>query len=455
MEKGKDKILTLHHWYQPPWQFPKVLDQIVNECYIPMSEFYRDVNNFKVGVNMNYSLTKQLMKQGHNQVISNLIEAAEKGNVEFLGSTAFHAFGPYTPKDEFVRQIELNEKGNKEIFGEVWKSEDERGFFPPEMGFNPQLAITIKEAGFAWTITSGIAMLQEKFPSNRIHTINGLPVFFRADDWSKAFAMDFPNASNFDTNQFAEVMGNNLFWWFLKRRNGLEEKFKKFGINLEELSDNHTVMGFDVETMGHHHKGYNKDYMFEFARAIENKGFESELFTSYLNSNVHLRRELINSEEDNERFMASWSTGKSDIYMGEPYPLWTPSNPINNLQHKLIELGIEAVNSAQTNGYNVPNARNLLDYAQNSCKFWWANQGYLWNPGLLMLGAAESMQVFYALEEELSKEDNDVKTYVSKAENMFQSIYSKIKERDSCYVQKVDGDLPDYFVRKDIYSIVA
>ncbi|MCA9459242.1 MAG: hypothetical protein KC550_01700 [Nanoarchaeota archaeon] len=447
----KDKIIHIHHWYQPPWQFPKTLAKIVDECYRPMSEFYSKVENFKVAVNINYSLTSQLIKYGHIDVIENLKLAAKKGNIEFLGSASNHAFGPLTPKAEFIRQIEQNEQGNRKVFGNFWKDKTKRGFFPPEMGFNPELASLIKSQGFAFSVASGITLFDVEFPSIKIAKINNLPMYFRADDWSNIFSMDFAQKGTFEPKEFVDDLGDSLHDWFANRRREIKIEYKNKGLNPKNIPDNYLLLAFDVETMGHHHKGYNQEFMFKYAKALNEKGFESVLPIEYLKSNPN-SYELIKTKEDKDKFHSSWSTEIHHLENANPFPLWTPSNPINNLQHKLVDLANDAVKKAKRKNLEIPRSREILDFARNSCKLWWANEGYLWNPTYLLIGAAETLQVFYALELETKKSSFNHQKYLNEAEEIFNEIKQKIKEKDPNAIIK-DLPLPDYFIKKDMLKL--
>ncbi|MCA9459650.1 MAG: hypothetical protein KC550_03830 [Nanoarchaeota archaeon] len=417
-----NKILHLYHYYQPPWQFSEVINQINTECYNWKTKWLNENNEFKATININYSLVEHLLKQGHDKTIRNLYDAAKSGKIEFVGSAAYHALLPFTPEDEIKRQIELNEIGNEKVFGDVWKPQ---GFFPPEMAINPKIVKIIKEMGYKWTITDGNVFSAhnnaEDFPMNYIPTIHGLPVFFRSD-WSNQFSQEWPNVGRRNAEDFVRAMDNDLKTWF-DGKNGFIAK------------------AYDAETIGHHPNGYNLQYMQWYAKTIKEVGLEATLFSELLKENL-LRKELIQTEEDNNKYKGSWSTGLSDIYAENPYPLWTPLNPINKLQHELLSIAKKTINQNQRAENNTQKARKKLDEAYNSCKLWWANEGYLWNPGLSLLGANETIQVLDILEQENKNNPffNITKSKI-KTNKILEEMKNQIHEKDPNFVFKEETKL--------------
>ena len=124
-QKTSDFLLHLYHLYQPPHQSDDWIFLIADQCYRPLSRWLAQ-NNFPVAINISYSLIKHLRRLRLEDIIENLGEAAEKGTIEFTGSAAYHPILPLLlshkgGESEVKRQIELNDRLNREVFGNVWK----------------------------------------------------------------------------------------------------------------------------------------------------------------------------------------------------------------------------------------------------------------------------------------------------------------------------------------------
>jgi predicted glycosyl hydrolase (DUF1957 family) len=59
---------------------------------------------------------------------------------------------PLIPESEIERQIDLNYKGNSDVFRGVFNP---KGFFPPEMAHSSDLSKIVRTKGYDWLITDG------------------------------------------------------------------------------------------------------------------------------------------------------------------------------------------------------------------------------------------------------------------------------------------------------------
>lgn len=347
--------------YQPPWQYPEVLQKITTECYSWLTNWLATTDeNLKISLNMNYSLTQLLIEHKLENIIDNIGRGVERGKIELTGSAAYHAFLPLLPESEIKRQIELNHKGNEEVFGSLWQP---KGFFPPEMGFSSDLAKIIKEMGYKWTITDApvfSAHNDKPIPHNYIASIHGLPVFFRAKVPSTDFAMTRPDSGDTNTEAFILELNKEL-----KSRFGDQSAY--------------TCLSFDIETIGHH-QNYTENSMIYLARTIEDVGLESAHFSDILSKfhNVDLL--------DVEKYKGSWSTEPYEIHQGIPYPLWKhPDNNVHKLQRDLESYALGLIRNIGEDTPIYQEVRDELDQSLNSCKFWWATPGR-WNKDLVLDG---------------------------------------------------------------------
>ena len=141
------------HIYQPAEQTQDILNRVVNESYRPIIKRLKSSVRAKLTLNVNAILTELLVEHGYEDIIKDLRYLSEKGQLEFTESAKYHAFLPLIPKDEIKRQIELNHKINKSIFGEVYKP---RGFFSPEMAFSREVADVVSDMGYEWMVLDEI-----------------------------------------------------------------------------------------------------------------------------------------------------------------------------------------------------------------------------------------------------------------------------------------------------------
>ena len=146
--------INLFHIYQPPDQTPEILKQVARQSYIPLFRFLKANPQIKITLNINASLSEQLQKQKLNSIIKNIRILAERGQIEFTGSAAYHPILPFLNKSEIIRQIELNYKINREIFGDCYLP---KGFFLPELCYNIKAAKIISQLGYRWIVLDEIA----------------------------------------------------------------------------------------------------------------------------------------------------------------------------------------------------------------------------------------------------------------------------------------------------------
>jgi len=340
-EEGKQVSLLLH-MYQPPWQYKPVLDKIVDECYSWLTELLAGSDSFHVDLNLNYSVVELLLDHGHDRVIENIGRGIENGNVEVTGSAAYHAFLPLVPIEEMRRQIAINHERNAEVFRGVWHP---KGFFPPELGISNELVHVVKDFGYEWILTEDKVFEDqndEAIPQRYIAELEGMPIIFRSSLWSNEFSMHRPDRG--ETNSS----------WFI---NDLERGMHK---------DSYLALAFDIETIGHHQKGYSLDEMIRFRDALEESGMQLNHLSDIVDG-FKEHRPIYGS------YKGSWSSTKEGIRDGEPYPLWQgKDNHLHALQWAFARQVADLVGTAKGDQQYMQ-ARELLDKGLNSCQFWWAD----------------------------------------------------------------------------------
>jgi len=137
-------VSLLLHIYQPPIQFPHVMERIVNNCYRPLVKILRELPEVRVAININACLTEMLAEK-YGDVVEDLKNLAREGKVEFTGSTKYHALMPFLTEEEAIRQLDKNAATNGKFFGDLYNP---KVFFPPEMAFAPEIIPLLKKRGY-------------------------------------------------------------------------------------------------------------------------------------------------------------------------------------------------------------------------------------------------------------------------------------------------------------------
>jgi hypothetical protein len=368
------KICTLLHFYQPPNQQPDILMRIVNESYLPITRGLLKSKKGKLVVNISGCLTEMLMAGGYEEVVTNLIELAKRGQVEFTGSAMYHAFLPLLPEDEVRRQIEQNIATNKKYFGDLYSPV---GFFSPEMAVSPSVLSVVQSFGYKWIAAPELSY------------IGGTAAI---DTLYKDTSGDF-------TYMFRNKRVSSLML------SGVCHDAKDF---IKETTDLHagdegkryffTVM--DAETFGHHRIGHEK-LLFDI--------LNDDFFQSCTVSELLLDSSFNIQKLDSVR-SCTWTNSEQDFWLDKEaenddkaFLLWRdPSNPIHTKQWELANLVVSTVTNYKNKDSNSwKNARMLLDRAISSDQFWWASGKPWWSLEMIEQGAFDLKAVLSTLDSTL------------------------------------------------------
>ena len=380
------KIAFLLHFYQPHNQQEDILNRIVNECYIPLTEGLLKIPRAKIILNMNGALTELLDNKGYAKVLENINELSNRGQIEFTGSAKYPAFLPLLPKDEIKRQIEQNNITNKKYFPKY----DPVGFFSPEMAINDKVIEVAKEMGFEWIGADQVAYSSGECLNDKLYKDQktGMKVFFR----SKRVSILMLSA----ISRNAEDL--------IKETRDLHEQSEYyFGV-------------MDAETFGHHRIGHEK-MLFD---VLSHEFFEP-LTAKDL---IEFAKENMETEELEIR-PSTWTNQEQDFWLdkekkqsttAKSFILWQdPENPIHKLQWELLNYAIELVNTyPEKHTPKYEEARSILDKAVASDQFWWASTKPWWSLEMIEQGAYETKSVVTALGIDESS--------IKKAEDLYRRI---------------------------------
>lgn len=351
------------HIYQPPTQFPEVLKKITEESYVPLISFFTRNPKAKVTLNIPASLTEQLATQGYEDLLERLRRLTERGQVELMGTAAYHALLPRVPFSEISRQVKLNEDINRELIGPVFKP---RGFFPPELGYSEKVGDAVAELGYEWILVENCSSPAQPVSYDRVYELSHskLTVFYRNKDLSLALAFGrVKSAAEFD------------------------------GLVRKSLKENEFILtGMDGETFGHHRA--NNFNMLEDLYSLYESVTLSEVLTAYP------------KREETDPMESTWGANFEECKKGLIYPRWdNAGSPLHPKQWELFNLALTVVNgyvhqvppkmmNGEPKGEVTPEqqewvkARKLLDKALHSDQFWWASHNPIWHPKMVERGTA-------------------------------------------------------------------
>jgi len=347
------------HFYQPPTQKKFWVNKITAEAYRPILQGLKKQPGNKVTLNVSGGLLELLEAYGESDIIELLKELLQSGQIELTGSAKYHPLLPFLPKDEAVRQIRLNEETLDKYFGDAWQR---RGFFPPEMGFDRNVAQIVQELGYQWIIVDELSF----------------PAGCRPIDYSQLYKI--PGIDDF----YVHFRERKMSWLILSGQVGTGELLiGSLGERLKK--DEYLLTAMDGETFGHHRPGLEQ-LLFEL---YGSRGLENILISDL--PKYFFRTRAIEPES------STWALMEKDLEQKKPFSRWQdPDNAIQNQQWKLTALAIETVHRADKHASGYESARNLLDRALHSDQFWWASARPWWSIEMIERGAKELLDAVLA-----------------------------------------------------------
>jgi alpha-amylase/alpha-mannosidase (GH57 family) len=346
------KWLNFLHFYQPANQQKDILEAVVKQSYFPIFKKINELSNVSITVNITGSLIDLFYRDGYTDLLDLIRTAVKDGKVELTGSCKYHAFLPLIDQKELKRQVEQNASTLREFLGFEYKF---KGFFPPEMGYDPKIAPVIRELGFEWIILDEICGIHnESFPiSDKIYIENdsGIKVVFRNRRIS------------------------NLIMSAVARDN--ETLKAAFG---DDSTLPYIVTGMDGETFGHHRIGF-ENVLFGI---LEDTSLGTTGVSDYLSSAEAkaLKVEAIQTSA------GTWASSLKDIKSGTQFLSWhDPNNPIHSVQWEFLNFTLNLVNNYSADVPNYLEVRNKMDMALASDHFWWASAKPWWSLEMIEDGA--------------------------------------------------------------------
>lgn len=415
------------HIYQPPTQKEYWVKKIASESYRKLTRGLKENAQAKLTMNINAVLTELFDRYGCRDVIEDIRLLAERGQVELTASAKYHPFLPLMPKEEIVRQIELNTQTNQRFFGK--KAYQPKGFFPPEMAYNRMVGEIIAGQGYRWLILDELAYSgkMKDIDWSQLYTLKGAKdffVFFREREASFRILSAEIGMSVFSGSMLIKLLGERIH------------------------KNEYLITAMDGETFGHHRPGL-EDLLFDLYKTRELKTVTiSEL------------PELFAKREEVDPRPSSWALMKKDIERNTPFSRWSDEdNVIQKMQWQLTNLALKTVKATESTSKEFSKIRHDLDRALHSDQYWWASAQPWWSIEMIEAGAKDLRDV--VLESPVPKKDKEL------AKQLYQNILytafdwqrsgkvdALAKSADEDVTQRITTDMP-YIPEEEFDKIVG
>ena len=401
---------NLLHIYQPPEQKKEIIDQVVKESYNKILAILKSNSKTKISLNICASLTEQLNKYGYHNVINNINELVQKGQIELLGSAAYHPILPLLPNTEIVRQIRLNEDINHKYFGKSWEHRP-KGFFLPEMAYSKKVGLIIQSIGYKWIVLDEVAYCeQSKNKQKSSHNLLSHKQNRQAGCYNGGLRQVSFNKYYKIKNLKIVFRNRRMSMLFFGKWLDSTDKFFS-AIKKDNRSSKFLITAFDGENIGHHYK----HLAFLWQKILNNSTIHTLTYSEYLDMLKYSPFIKVNP------LASSWSTEKEDLEKRIPYPLWKDThNKLHQYQWQITNLFVKLINKCQNN-INYKKARSILDKALSSDQYWWASSRPWWGPSMIKQGLYRFLKIMRLLKNNISFKKQ------AKIKELSQKILQKIK----------------------------
>ncbi|HOZ53110.1 MAG TPA: hypothetical protein PK142_00325 [bacterium] len=352
------------HLYQPANSDAYKIEEASDLSYQRVVEALLKNKDIKFTFNISGCLVERLAELKKFDLIKKINILLERGQMELVGSAAYHALLPLIDEKEIIWQINEQEKIIKKYFPKAKL----RGFFLPEMAYSPKVARVIKKSGYDWLIIDEISYSgNQKLDFNEIYIDknSGLKIIFRSRKLSNSY---------------------------------VPEKI----IELLDKGDDRTIItATDGELYGLRHND-NKKIL---EKSLKRKGLETILISDYVKKGRQNKEILLRE--------SNWESTEKYLREGKPFHLWY--NNSNRIQLKLwdfVSLAIKLINKYKKD-QNHHWARWHFVRGLASCTFWWAsaydfkhNFGpRAWSPDEIERGVDEFIRAIRSLEDSTSRSE--------------------------------------------------
>jgi predicted glycosyl hydrolase (DUF1957 family) len=352
------------HIYQLPNSDAYIIEEATEKSYKRIVAALETNPNAKFTMNITGCLVDRWQELRYFDLIERIKKLVERGQIELVGSVAYHCLMPLIPKQEVARQIKENGRLLRAAFGDEIKL---RGFFMPEMAYSAEAARIAKNSGFEWLILDEICyngrFSQVDFNKVYKDKGSGMKVVFRSRDFSNCYVPEVLN--------------------------------KKF--QYKDLA----ITATDGELYGLRHRDRSR----ELEKTLKNDRISTMTVSEFIDSKKELAEAKL--------IRGNWESTEKEILDDEPYALWLKSdNDIHRKLWKFADLAIGIVEKYRRD----PNrkwAHYHLSRGLASCTFWWASAKdfsyifgpHAWNPDVIERGINQMIRAVRSIEDDKSRDE--------------------------------------------------
>lgn len=362
--------LNFLHLYQPANSDSYKIKEAADLSYTRIIKALETNPSAKFTLNISGCLLGRLLELAYQDLINRINVLIEKGQIELVGSAAYHALLPLVDDIEARAQI----KEQADIIKSTFPQAKLRGFFLPEMAYSPRVAKLVKKMGYSWLILDEISYAGKKaidFNKVYLDKNSGLKIIFRSRQISNTYV---PSS-------------------ILKIYE--EEQVKK------NKEDKIIITACDAELFGLRHVDRSRS----LEKSLQKPGIKTMLLSKYINKFKNLEKITLRE--------SSWESSEKELEKKKPFYLWfNKNNEIHVKLWNLAKLAITLQRKYQKDD-NISWSRWHLVRGLASCSFWWASAhdfkksfgSYAWNPDEIERGADELIRSIRSLERSSSRSE--------------------------------------------------
>lgn len=355
--------LNFIHLYQPVNMERDKLLEATEKSYERLLRALEEHPKLKMTANIAGSLQERWSSDlARQDLIKRFAKLIKRGQLEVVGSAAYHALLPLVSAKEAVAQIREQERLLEINFG-VKKP---KGFFLPEMAYSPEVAKIIKRLGYEWLIVDEIAVF--------------------------GHLGETPNGVFVDANSGLKIVARNRL---------ISESYVPDSLNnlIATGIDEPIITATDAELYGLRHV----DHTAELEKIIKLPHLRTQTISRYIESHQKAKRVKL--------VASNWQTTEMDLLKNSPYQLWSASK--NRIQAELWELAglAQELFHRYSRDNNIWWSRWHLWRGLQSCSWWWASKNdfrsvfgpLAWSPDEVEKGVSELVKAIRSLEASTDK----------------------------------------------------
>lgn len=359
------------HLYQPANADAFVIREATERSYYRIVRALEEHPQVKFTFNINGCLLKRWEELGYRDLIRRIHDLAKKGQVELVGTAAYHPLLPLVPSGEIRRQIRENGEIMCSHFGEDYKP---RGFFLPEMAYSARVGKIVADLGYEWLILDELAI------TGKLGEADHSCVYLDKNSGLKALVRSRRFSLGFVPNICARILDGG-----------------------EQASGPDVVVtATDAELYGLRHI----DHTAEFEKFLKRPEVKTSNISAYIDN---YRNDIIKIRPPKH----SWETLEKELEQNKPFLVWQDKD--NALQQELWRF-FGFVHKVLKKNQKDPQyewARWHFVRGLASCTWWWASGRdfshifgpVAWNPDQIGLGANEFVRAVRALDSESTRAD--------------------------------------------------